>query len=253
MFSFFLPSFLLFTFWPVSVLSVYFADTTQRSFQNNCAPLHTIFATSRPGLNPQAAGHKYDANVQCSSNIASYSFCEEVHLLTSEAVVVFRKNIIRCMRTQFLLQTILNKLVFVQQLCFQASMSERTGLDSFKNEFSWTLKERLFLKIASLCQFSNFLTKPPFVKKTQNFYHRFRGSLSPRHGASSGCGWRNGLHIWRVAANILNKQLRTADKGWSSSLGVGLGANNVTMVQLGQSVLFDRLVWRRWFPRNALW
>ena len=24
--------------------------------------------------------------------------------------------------------------------------------------------------------------------------------------------------IWRVAANILNKQSRTADKGWSSSL-----------------------------------
>jgi hypothetical protein len=29
--------------------------------------------------------------------------------------------------------------------------------------------------------------------------------------------------IWRVAANILNKQSRTADKGWSSSLGVGRG------------------------------
>jgi len=27
--------------------------------------------------------------------------------------------------------------------------------------------------------------------------------------------------IWRVAANILNKQLQTADKEWSSSLGVG--------------------------------
>ena len=26
---------------------------------------------------------------------------------------------------------------------------------------------------------------------------------------------------WRVAANILNKQLRTADEGWSSSLGLG--------------------------------
>jgi hypothetical protein len=30
----------------------------------------------------------------------------------------------------------------------------------------------------------------------------------------------------RVAANILNKQSWTADKGWSSSLGVGHGANN---------------------------
>jgi hypothetical protein len=27
--------------------------------------------------------------------------------------------------------------------------------------------------------------------------------------------------IWRWAANILNKQSRTTDKGWSSSLGLG--------------------------------
>jgi hypothetical protein len=33
------------------------------------------------------------------------------------------------------------------------------------------------------------------------------------------------LQIFRVAANILNKQSRT-DKGWSSRLGVGRGANN---------------------------
>jgi hypothetical protein len=52
------------------------------------------------------------------------------------------------------------------------------------------------------------------------------GSLSLRHGASSGCGWWNGLQLWRVAANTLNKQSRTANKGWSSSLGVGRGANN---------------------------
>jgi hypothetical protein len=32
-----------------------------------------------------------------------------------------------------------------------------------------------------------------------------------------------GLQIWRVAVNILNKQSRTADKGWPSSLGVGRG------------------------------
>jgi hypothetical protein len=47
-------------------------------------------------------------------------------------------------------------------------------------------------------------------------------SLPPRHGASSGCGWRNGLQLWRLAANILNKQPRTNNKGWSSSLGLGL-------------------------------
>jgi hypothetical protein len=34
------------------------------------------------------------------------------------------------------------------------------------------------------------------------------------------------LQILRVVANILNKQLRTADKGQSSSLEVGRGTNN---------------------------
>jgi hypothetical protein len=34
------------------------------------------------------------------------------------------------------------------------------------------------------------------------------------------------LQVWRVAANILNKQSQTADKGLSSSLGVGCGADN---------------------------
>ena len=34
--------------------------------------------------------------------------------------------------------------------------------------------------------------------------------------------------IWRIVANILNKQSRTADEGWSSSLGVGRGANNAS-------------------------
>jgi hypothetical protein len=36
----------------------------------------------------------------------------------------------------------------------------------------------------------------------------------------------DGLQLWRVAANIVNKQSRTADSGWSSSLGFGRGANN---------------------------
>jgi hypothetical protein len=34
------------------------------------------------------------------------------------------------------------------------------------------------------------------------------------------------LQVWRLAANILNKQSRTVDKGWSPSLVVGRGANN---------------------------
>jgi hypothetical protein len=37
------------------------------------------------------------------------------------------------------------------------------------------------------------------------------------------------LQIWRVAVNILNKQLQTSDKGWSSSFGVRRGANNAPL------------------------
>jgi len=36
----------------------------------------------------------------------------------------------------------------------------------------------------------------------------------------------DGLQIRRIAVNILNKQSQTADKGLSSSLGVGRGAKN---------------------------
>jgi hypothetical protein len=36
----------------------------------------------------------------------------------------------------------------------------------------------------------------------------------------------DGLQIWRVVANILNKQSRTADKGCSPRFGVGRGAKN---------------------------
>jgi hypothetical protein len=42
-------------------------------------------------------------------------------------------------------------------------------------------------------------------------------------------GTGDGLQIWRVAANILNKQSWTADIEWSSSLGVGWGANNPSL------------------------
>jgi len=37
--------------------------------------------------------------------------------------------------------------------------------------------------------------------------------------------------IWRVTANISNKQSRTAEKRWSSSLGVGRGAKNYSLLK----------------------
>jgi hypothetical protein len=39
---------------------------------------------------------------------------------------------------------------------------------------------------------------------------------------------KDGLQIGRVAANVLSKQSRTANKGWSSSFGVGRGSINAS-------------------------
>jgi hypothetical protein len=39
----------------------------------------------------------------------------------------------------------------------------------------------------------------------------------------------DGLQIGRVAANKLNKQSRTDDRGWPSSLGVGQGLTTSTI------------------------
>jgi hypothetical protein len=52
---------------------------------------------------------------------------------------------------------------------------------------------------------------------------------SPCHHSMAGprvADGRDDLQLWRLAANILNKQPRTNDKGWSSSLRVGRGPNN---------------------------
>jgi hypothetical protein len=40
-------------------------------------------------------------------------------------------------------------------------------------------------------------------------------------------GGEDGLQMWRVSANVLTKQSRTADRGLSSSLGLGGGANKL--------------------------
>jgi hypothetical protein len=42
----------------------------------------------------------------------------------------------------------------------------------------------------------------------------------------------DGLQIWSVAANILNKQSRTADKGRSSNFGVGCGAKKSAFCEM---------------------
>jgi hypothetical protein len=44
------------------------------------------------------------------------------------------------------------------------------------------------------------------------------------------------LQMWRVTANILNRQSQTADKRWSSSLEVARAANNSALEKKIQQV-----------------
>jgi hypothetical protein len=76
------------------------------------------------------------------------------------------------------------------------------------------------VKETQLCDTKNYFHLyccTPHVK----WVHCHHGMARPRV-ADRG----DSLQIWRVAANILNKQSRSADSGWSSSLGVGRWANN---------------------------
>ena len=89
-------------------------------------------------------------------------------------------------------------------------------------------------------KYSYFLTSSITIRDKWVPVTVISGSLSPRHGAYSGCGWRNVLQIRRVAVHILNKQLQTDDKGWSSSLGVGRDATISSPKNLGMLRIIHR-------------
>jgi hypothetical protein len=53
---------------------------------------------------------------------------------------------------------------------------------------------------------------------------------------------RGGLQIPRVAANMFNKQSRTADKQWSSSLGIFRVANTPQRTEYHDTQFYPNLV-----------
>jgi hypothetical protein len=57
--------------------------------------------------------------------------------------------------------------------------------------------------------------------------------------------------MWRVAANIFNKQSQTADKGWSSGFGGGRGANNSLQKekQLLKKCYIESRIWTDFLKR----
>jgi hypothetical protein len=62
----------------------------------------------------------------------------------------------------------------------------------------------------------------------------------------------DGLQIWMLAANILNKQSRTAGKGWSCSLRVGHGTGNFSLKKKNKKTSFLRNVTKGHRPGRIL-
>jgi hypothetical protein len=56
------------------------------------------------------------------------------------------------------------------------------------------------------------------------------------------------LQLSRAAANILNKQSRTAYKGWSSSMGLGVGLTTLTV----KNKLVTKIQKRPWTWTDSL-
>jgi hypothetical protein len=68
----------------------------------------------------------------------------------------------------------------------------------------------------------------------------------------------DGLQIWRVAANMLNKQSRTTDSGWSSCMGFGRGITTPTVKKLlfrndQQSLRTGRIFWHDLSTGKWIW
>jgi hypothetical protein len=57
----------------------------------------------------------------------------------------------------------------------------------------------------------------------------------------------NGLQIWRVAANILNKQSWTADKGdlpaWGLGVGITHSKKSISLRNVLQGLRLGRILW----------
>jgi len=61
--------------------------------------------------------------------------------------------------------------------------------------------------------------------------------------------------MWRLAANILNKLSRTADNGWSSSLGDGRDTNISSPYKVSRYEMFTRVSNLHWYSTGGghLW
>jgi hypothetical protein len=87
-----------------------------------------------------------------------------------------------------------------------------------------------------------------YIKRT-TFWDITPCYVGPCHH-TSGCGWKNGLQLWKAPANISNKQPRTNDKEWSYSCvcvcGGGGGVELTTLHCKNKFVTKNEIEPRTW-------
>jgi hypothetical protein len=84
---------------------------------------------------------------------------------------------------------------------------------------------------AILNQIHPFYTIPSYLSKIHFTYVLVflvvsLGSLSPRHGASAGCGWKRRPPGMEGSCEYIEQAVADSRRGWASSLGVERGVNN---------------------------
>jgi hypothetical protein len=51
------------------------------------------------------------------------------------------------------------------------------------------------------------------------------------------------LQLWRVATNILNKQLQPTNRGWSSSMGLTSHCKSKIVTKVSKSLRLGQILW----------
>jgi hypothetical protein len=109
----------------------------------------------------------------------------------------------------------LSRLIFVTcQISIVTMVAACTSEMSVN--FYWTVQYDI--GNSSTPQDCSFFCFPPVINQFHVGWVPCHHGMAHPRVADGG----DSLQIWRVAVNILNKQLQTADKGWSSSLGLGV-------------------------------